>query len=301
IGSITGKRRMKQCLACSKRFISEDWVCPRCGNIPESRNGYLSFTQPAADTGRGFDSGSYRHLARLEAKNFWFRSRNRLLIWALRRCFPDAERFLEIGSGTGFVLSGIRREFPKMKITGSDIYPQGLDYARERVSDAAFLHMDACAIPFEDEFDVIGAFDILEHIQDDALALREMYRAVHRGGGIVLTVPQYMWLWSAQDKAAFHVRRYSRGRLLKRVEEAGFTVGYMTSFITFLFPLLAVSRLCSRWMNRHDGAHDWTRELNLNPAANTLFEAICNAELFFVKKGVKMPAGGSLLCIGIKE
>lgn len=292
---------MKQCLACRELFTSEGWTCPRCGHTPEKSGGYINFIQEAVNAGQGFDTGYYVHLARLEAENFWFRSRNRLLTWSIQNHFPNAEQFLEIGSGTGFVLSGIRQMFPRMKITGSDIYPQGLGHARKRVPDASFLRMDACAIPFDNEFDVIGAFDILEHIEHDELALCEMHKAARQKGGIVLTVPQYMWLWSAQDRMACHVRRYSEGQLRRKVERAGFTVAHMSSFIAFLFPLLAISRLYSRWMFRPDEPYDWTRELSLSSPANALFEAVCSLELFFLKKGVRMPIGGSLLCIGIKE
>ena len=65
--------------------------------------------------------------------------------------------------------------------------------------------MDARRIPFEDEFDVIGAFDVLEHIKEDEQVLVQMHRAVKSGGGIMLTVPQHMFLWSEQDVQAHHV------------------------------------------------------------------------------------------------
>ncbi|HPJ22767.1 MAG TPA: class I SAM-dependent methyltransferase, partial [Clostridia bacterium] len=165
---------MKVCIKCNEPFISEDWVCPRCGCSPQKKNGYLSFLQETEKAEQFFDSGFYPQLAALETNNFWFRFRNKLLKWAIHNHFPNAVHFLEVGSGTGFVLSGLRDEFPGMKITGSDIYPQGLDYAKERVPDAAFLNMDACNIPFEKEFDLIGLFDILEHIQDDQKVLNQV-------------------------------------------------------------------------------------------------------------------------------
>ena len=292
---------MKVCLKCKETFVSKNWVCPRCGSFPRKKNGYLSFLSEAVCAEQGFDSGYYPQLASLEEKNFWFRFRNKLLLWAIRRHFPGSERFLEIGSGTGFVLSGLHNDFPEMKIIGSDIYPQGLDYARQRVPDATFLHMDACNIPFEDEFDLIGMFDILEHIQDDQKVLNQVGKAVHENGGIILTVPQYKWIWSAQDNAAFHVRRYSRKELRSKVEAAGFTIVYMTSFITLLFPLLVFSRLAANYIERSDVPHDWTRELRLHPFINAAFETLCNLELLFLKKSVRMPVGSSLLCIGVKE
>lgn len=281
--------------------MSEDWVCPRCACSPEMNNGYLSLLADMDNAEEGYDTKYYSKLASLEADNFWFRFRNKVLIWAMRTFFSHSRQFLEIGSGTGVVLSGIHSEFPDMNIMGSDMYPQGFSYAKARVPDAVFLQMNACSIPFEDEFDVVGAFDILEHIQEDEKALQEIYKALHKGGGIVLTVPQYMWLWSDQDKAAFHVRRYSQTELKRKLESAGFSIVHITSFMFFLFPIMVFSRVLSRVKKRSDLPYDGTRELKLNPKANALFDMVCNLELFFLKKRVQMPVGGSILCIGVKE
>ena len=174
---------MKVCLSCGQRFSTEDWCCPSCNKPPETVDDFLSFAPDLAAKNDGFGAESFEQLFKVEAGNFWFRSRNRLLIWALQKYFPQAESLFEIGCGTGYVLSGIQREFPKLRLYGSDIFNKGLSFAKQRLSDVSLFQMDARKIPFEKEFDVIGAFDVLEHIDEDGIVLQQMFQATKSGGG----------------------------------------------------------------------------------------------------------------------
>lgn len=174
---------MKICLACGKSFEADDFCCPLCGHFPELRDGHPTFAPELAVGYDGFKAGFFASLAELEEGNFWFESRNRLLTWAFGRYFPKVETFIEIGCGTGFVLSGIRREFQDVKLFGSDIFSEGFAYAKERMPKATFFQMDARNIPFENEFDVIGAFDMIEHIAEDEIVLSQIFRAVKSRGG----------------------------------------------------------------------------------------------------------------------
>ena len=174
---------MKVCLFCGQRDEMEDLRCPSCHCQPDVINGFLSFSPELSDSNECFNPEAFKRLFKVETRNFWFESRNQLLTWALGKYFPKAGNFFEIGCGTGFVLSGIWREFPQIKLFGSDIFTEGLAYAKERVIEATFFQMDARNIPFENEFDVIGAFDVLEHIEEDEIALSNIFRAVKSGGG----------------------------------------------------------------------------------------------------------------------
>ena len=103
--------------------------------------------------------------------------------------------------------------------------------------------MDARRIPFECEFDVVGAFDVLEHLVEDESALAQMFNAARPGGGLLVTVPQQRYLWSASDEYAMHQRRYSRAELRAKVESAGFQIERITSFNSLLLPLMILSRM----------------------------------------------------------
>ena len=129
--------------------------------------------------------------------------------------------------------------------------------------------MDARKVPFQGEFDVIGAFDVIEHIDEDEDVLREMYSAIKPGGGIILTVPQHDWLWSETDVYAHHKRRYSRKELRSKVERAGFRVEYMTSFVSVLLPALMISR----YRIKRAGTFETEMESNVHPVVNRVLTA----------------------------
>jgi SAM-dependent methyltransferase len=258
--------------------------------------GFLSFA-PELSSDTGFKDEYFHELVRLEARNFWFRARNKLLLWALSRHFPDAGNFLEIGCGTGFVLSAVAMGRPALKSSGSEISTAGLAYAAKRVPSAALFQMDARAIPFAAEFDVIGAFDVLEHIEEDEVVLSEMHRAVRPGGGVVLTVPQHPFLWSRADEYARHVRRYAARDLQAKARAAGFSIERMTSFVSLLAPLMWVRRARPLAMQAH---FDPLAELRIGGLANAVLEQVLNLERLAIRGGVNFPFGGSLLLIARK-
>lgn len=288
---------MKRCPQCSTAHNSTDWVCPACGFVPSQQGGFPAMAPELAHGGAGFQPEAYAELAALEAGNFWFRARNRLIVWAMRRHFPQIKRYLEIGCGTGFVLSGVAQAYPQASLTGSEVFSVGLPYAASRVDTAELIQMDARHIPYEEEFDVIGAFDVLEHIEEDDVVLSEMLRSLLPGGGIVLTVPQHPWLWSRQDDYACHVRRYSAGELRDKVLRAGFKVELETSFVSLLLPAMLASRLAQR---KASATSDHMAELRLPSFINRAFEGVMNIERLFIRLGFRFPAGGSLLLIARK-
>ncbi len=154
---------MKRCPNCSRTYDAAGWDCPSCGFAPTLWKGFPVLAPDLARAATGFRPEAYAELAPIEADNFWFRARNRLIMWTMRRHFPQIGRYLEIGCGTGYVLAGVAKTYPETRITGTEIFCEGLPYAACRVPRAELLQMDARALPYEAEFDVIGAFDVLEH------------------------------------------------------------------------------------------------------------------------------------------
>jgi SAM-dependent methyltransferase len=287
---------MKRCLACKGRFVSDDWTCPRCGHRPPLHNEILQFAEDPPNAQAGFKPEYFPRLAGIEETNFWFRARNKLIQWALHVYFSDAKSFFEVGCGTGFVLAGIREKFPEMRLAGSEIFAHGLVFARARVPTAEFYQMDARCILFECEFDVVGTFDVLEHLVEDERALAQLFNAARPGGGLLVTVPQHRFLWSASDKYAMHERRYSRADLRRKVERAGFEIERITSFNSLLLPLMMWSRM---QRTRDRDFQPW-RELEISRSLNKTLESILSFERMVIGKGVSFPAGGSLLLIGRK-
>lgn len=288
---------MKFCLACKNTFTGNDNKCPACGDVPSERGGFVAYAPELAAQNDGFNPELFERFAAVEAGHFWFVGRNAILTNCMRRYFSTAKNILEIGCGTGFVLSNTRKNFPQASLSGSDIFTEGLAYAKQRVPDAALFQMDACHIPFRDEFDLICSFDVLEHIEDDQAALNQIYQASCVGGGLILTVPQHRWLWSSTDDYAHHKRRYTRGELKSRVENAGFKVEYVTSFVSLLLPVMLASRL----LQKSDAAADqMDAGFKIGKLANTLLGAVMNIERWLISCGISFPAGGSLLLVARK-
>lgn len=284
---------MLLCPSCSAKNIHVKNGCSKCGFVPAQVDDFLAWAPELARQNDGFPQNSFEGLARLEAKSFWFRARNTIVLWALHKYFPRFQSLLEVGCGTGFVLQDITRAFPNAKVVGSEIYTTGLAFARQRLPNVELVQMDARKLPYEAEFDVLAAFDVIEHIFEDELVLQNFHRAIKPGGGCVITVPQHMWLWSPVDEVACHQRRYSATELHTKVEAAGFRIVRSTSFVALLLPLMLASRLAARSSAHTDGSEG----LALNPLLDRTLSAIMRIEFLLIKIGVPLPIGGSRLVV----
>ena len=246
----------------------------------------------------GFKSHYYKELVELEAGNFWFRARNKLILWALQKYSPGLKSFLEVGCGKGFVISAVSKRFSEAKLYGSEYLEEGLVYARPRVPNAEFMQMDAQNIPYVSEFDTISAFDVLEHIDDDGAVLEQISKALKPSGIVLISVPQHRWLWSAVDDYACHVRRYVANDLHKKVHQAGFEIIRSTSFVSTLLPAMCLSRLL-QW-NKTNMSMDDVAGLHVSPVLNKIFEWFLDLELALISVGLSLPFGDSRLLVARK-
>lgn len=290
---------MRLCLACKQPFAAESHVapCPACGMAIECVNGVPCYAPTLAHESPGFRPEHFARLAALEEGHFWFRARNELIVRMLRRYFPDASNMLEIGCGTGYVLRGVTNARPRLHVSGSEIFLEGLSFAAQRLPDADLFQMDARQIPYESEFDLVGAFDVVEHIEEDEQVLREVHRALKPGGGAILTVPQHPWLWSAQDESACHVRRYRRRELEDKLRAAGFRIVFSTSFVSLLLPLLAASRMRKR---KSACSAELGGEFKPPAIINGALYHVLHFESLLIGSGVRFPAGGTRLVVAAK-
>ena len=157
---------MKLCIHCQNTFESKEWVCPKCFNKPKYEKGYISFLDEEKEFD-SYDQRFYPELFKLESNHFWFRHRSSLILWVIHNHYQAVRNVMEIGCGTGYMLSKINHGHPEYFLSGSDLYSEGLDFAKDRVPDASFYQMDVCNVPFRNEFDLILALDVLEHIEDE--------------------------------------------------------------------------------------------------------------------------------------
>jgi SAM-dependent methyltransferase len=258
------------------------------------REGVRVLSRESEGTADSFDPEAFGSLAELEARSPWFNRRNELLIWALRRHAPQARTLLEVGCGTGFVLRALRQALPELRVAGAELHLEGLRHARERLPGVELYQLDATRSPFEAEFDVACAFDVLEHVDDDRAVLRGLCGCVRRRGTVIVTVPQHRALWSRADEYARHRRRYARAELVDKAGGVGLEVEHVTSFVTAALPLMVVSRLIERVRR---APFDPAAEHHAAERAAPVLDRLFALDLALVRRRVSLPVGGSLLLV----
>lgn len=287
---------MIKCPSCANIYDSASGVCQFCGQKPRVENEITMWSPDFTGTSEGFKSEYFNTLAKLEETSFWFQARNELILWSLRRYFEGFNSFMEIGCGTGFVLQSVARNYPSATLAGSEVFTNGLKYAKSRTPGANFVQMDARNIPYIEEYDVIGIFDVLEHIEKDHEVISGIFNALKPRGGLIVTVPQHPGLWSKADEYACHVRRYTHAEIFAKLELAGFRIIRSTSFVSLLLPVLAVSRL----MKDNSEQYDPLAEYTISTALSKILKMIMKVELLMIQAGISFPAGGSRLVIARK-
>jgi len=239
----------------------------------------------------------------MEERNFWFRSRNRLIHHLFEKYIGSVgnTRYLEIGCGTGYVMKGLS-DFENLTMTGAEVLLEGLKFAKRRLPLVEFVQLDAAQMPFSEEFEAIGAFDVLEHIDDDITVMENVWRALKPRGLFFLTVPQHMFLWSHLDDFACHKRRYSRKQLTERLTASGFRIEFWSSFVFALFPLLVASRLTKKKkMVGHSESEVAANEFKLPGIVNSTFEFLMRFDELLIQNGISLPFGGSLVVVARKS
>lgn len=250
----------------------------------------------------GYDSTYVPALAAAEDRHFWFRARNaviRAVVSNIEATLSPGYRVLEVGCGTGNTLRVLDAVCRRGTVLGMDAQREGLAYARPRVS-CQVVQGDLRHAPFAPSvrFDMVGMFDVLEHIPDDVDALAAVRECVSPHGALVLTVPASPALWSAFDVAARHCRRYTARHLGASLAAAGFKVEYMTPFMAGLYPIAWLQRRGKR--PRAGGRHSTDpilADLRIVPVVNGALAWLLAQEAPLVAARFRLPLGTSLLAI----
>jgi SAM-dependent methyltransferase len=242
------------------------------------------------------ETSTYQIEAQLERNHWWFQGRRRILdrmLAGLEPALPPGARALDVGCGTGAngpVLAA--RAALAVGIDASPV-PLGLGGTDER-GHSARLRGDAGALPFPDQsFDLVVALDVLEHLDDDAGASRELHRVLRPGGVLVVFVPALRLLWGLQDDVSHHRRRYHRAELRDLVASAGFRIQRLTFFNSLLFPPILAARLL---MRLRPPRHLKSENEVGGPISNALLGAVFGAEAALLDR-IDFPVGVSLACL----
>jgi SAM-dependent methyltransferase len=240
---------------------------------------------------------TYPIMFRIEQSHWWYTGRRKILANFVAdicsRVTDRRPRILDVGCGTGANLLMLSHYG---NAEGVDISNDALAFCRERGLDQVKLGAGE-KLPYDDgTFDLVTAFDVVEHMDDDLAGLREMRRVLRPGGRVLLFVPAFMFLWGVQDDVSNHRRRYRMPELTRVLEQAGFEIERTTyANITFFLPILLVRQLM-----RVTGIKAES-ENNINvPALNGLLGRLLGAESWILRR-MNIPFGVSGLCVARKS
>jgi SAM-dependent methyltransferase len=190
------------------------------------------------------DIATYAAEAAVESDHWWFVGRRCLFADIIRKLgLLRGAEILDVGTSTGTNLRMLR-DLEFHHVQGIDQSAEAVRFCSEKGLGEVNLG-DVCALPFPDRrFDLVLATDIIEHVDDDRGALRELHRVLKPGSHLLLTVPTFRLLWGLQDEVSHHKRRYRLHDLLPKLRDAGFFVKeyYYFNYLLFL-PILAGRRL----------------------------------------------------------
>lgn len=292
------------CPSCAKnlKFAENEFLCPACNISYKIKKGIISFTGDSGET-NNFDGRLCAYLLEMEKKHFWHTGRKEI-IWQILNFFTKEKvnnlEMLEIGCGNGNILHYLKTK--GVNIEGADTSLPALNFCKKR-ADVPLYQIDGKkqTLPFLSErYDIVGLFDVLEHIEKDQLFLNEVFRICKTGGKIIITVPASKYLWSYFDIISGHERRYSANDLSVKLEKAGFKTEKISYYMFFLFPLVLMRKFRSLMIGDKNEKFNSLAEIKTFPVINGIFLLILKLEKKLLLK-FNLPFGSSIICVAKKE
>jgi SAM-dependent methyltransferase len=235
----------------------------------------------------------YEKMYKIETTHWWSAGRRRIVQDNMDALTPGTGKILDVGCGTGIILETFKNYGC---VVGIDNSEHALKFCKLR-GQLRLIQADIeTQLPFkQDMFDTVFAFDVLEHLSDDAHVLNELYKVCKKGSHVIITVPAYQFMWSKHDESLHHKRRYSKKALRKAVQDAGFTLKKLSYFNTILFPLILAFRVSHIF--RKEVKSDFY--LPIPSFINWILLLIFSMEKYLLRK-ISLPFGLSLICIAKK-
>ena len=243
----------------------------------------------------------YKEYYDLERQHWWFVAREKIISNYLKKLIATEIvkkqdlKILNVGCGPGRS-SQYLSSFGE--VTSIEYDKECCEFASERTG-LQIINGSITALPFQDEmFDLVCAFDVIEHVEDDQLAVSEMKRVAKKEGVIFITVPTFMSLWSHHDVINHHFRRYQLAQIEKLFTASkNGNVIFSSYFNFFLFPLIYLVRKISNLLQfnkKRPGSGSDFEAFKPGFLNNVLFN-IMYFESKFINNNIKLPFGVSLL------
>ena len=240
------------------------------------------------------DHDVYRRMAEIQDRHWWYEGRREILASLITRLnLPKSIRILEAGCGPGANLKMLSR-FGEVSAFEPDDF--AINYCREHSGIPAerlstgFL---PTPIPFQQPFDLVGAFDVIEHVEADLESLKALCELTTPGGYALFTVPAFPFLWSQHDVVNHHKRRYVRDDFAALLEKSGYKINYISYYNITLFPLVAAVRFIKKSLNIKDKPDEALPRFDF---INHVLRLIFTAEKFVLGR-IPLPFGVSIIAV----
>lgn len=237
---------------------------------------------------------AYANLFKIEERLWWYEGRRKVCFGLLDSVLgPRVDLdILDVGCGTGYNVNLLRRYG---RAQGVDMSEEALSFCRQRGVQEVTLHQ-AETLPFEDRsFDLLTAFDVIEHIEDDRGALSEFHRLLRSEGWLLIYTPALPWMYNEHDRRVHHKRRYVKAELQEKLLQAEFDIIHLSYVNLFVLPFVLAARLLFKIFPREHAE----MEIPAEPL-NRFFTALCAWESrFVVQKG--LPYGMTLVAVARKR
>ncbi len=242
----------------------------------------------------------------LERSHWWFKARLRMLENLIvksvlpKRVSQSKLRILNVGVATGATTQMLQK-YGEVTSVEYDIHC--CRFLLEKVGITA-INASLTDLPFEKEsFDLVCAFDVIEHIEDDKKALEEIHRVLIKNGVYFITVPAFDLLWSKHDEVNHHIRRYRLSKLSGLILNNNLTINYSSYFNFWLFFPIASVRILLNLIPRREKENSSGSDFEVMSSSrsiNKILYAVFISETFFLNNRVKLPVGLSILILGSK-
>lgn len=236
----------------------------------------------------------------IEEISFWFIHRKNCILELLSLSPPPNNGVIfDIGGGNGFMTKAFEENDYHSVLVEPSL--KGVQNAQLKRGLKNVICSTFESAQFENNsLPAVSAFDVIEHIENDTLFLKNIYSSLKKDGMLYLTVPAYNWLWSSTDDIGGHFRRYTCKSIRSLLEDIGFKIDFSTYFFRFLPPAIFLFRsipyrIFNIKLEKEAKRHSKQHEMKPSRLKNAVLNKLLNSEITNIRKRTPMHYGGSCL------
>lgn len=270
--------------------------CPECLNQVNKKNGIFVFHPHYSKEFSNHTLEGLEAIHSVEDYHFWFRTRAKYIVRIIKKFINKDAQIIDIGAGSGNVSRILKDEGYKMAV--GEIQLPGLYWAKKYgIKD--LYQFDLNLPVFRNHFDVVCLFDVLEHLENDDLAIKSVKTMLREKGKVVITVPAHKWLWNKRDVLERHRRRYELKEIKDLFLQNGFKIIMCKHFFVSILPLLVVRKFFSCAEGVECLQNKIGDNVKINPLVNKLLYYMVTLENLILGK-FSLKIGGSITVVAEK-